>query len=82
MTPNDIEVLIHCYCRTGVHPRIDAPAVEECIKDFLSNELIEKVADNEYRTTLRGVSHITQLCDLKLPILKWTNEQGEIIQVD
>ena len=54
MTPNDIEVLLHCHVSPRVHPRADAPAVREALRRLEDNMLIEKREHDYYHTTSRG----------------------------
>ncbi len=80
MTPNDIEVLIHCHCVPAIHPRIDAPAVAGAIRMLELHGLIEKHGGEEfYRTTDRGVAHMKQLCSISYPIKKWFDANGNVI---
>lgn len=81
MTPNDIEVLIHCHTVPSVHPRITAPAVREALKTFVIENMIYKVKGHEYyTTTLRGRVHISQLCNLEFPQQAWVGSDGKIIE--
>ena len=81
MTPNAIEILIHCYCTPEPHPRQHAPAVAEELEHMELNGLIEKIDDrtNAYRTTERGNAHIQQLCQLAWPVKAWIGSDGKII---
>lgn len=80
MTPNDIEVLIHCHTSLAPHPRLDAPAVYHAVQSFMSAGLIEVTHEHRvYTTTKRGKAHIIQLCCTKLPVQKWADEHGKII---
>ncbi len=77
MTPNDIEILLHCYYSPEPHPRFNAPAVEEGLQMLLNLELIERFSGDIFVTTERGKSHIRQLCDLPFPIKQRVNYKGE-----
>ena len=80
MTPNDIDVLLHCYTSPEPHPRQDAPAVRESIQWFLTEGLIQPEKDRGvYSTTDRGAAHVRQLCALPWPKPAWVDEQGNII---
>lgn len=72
MTPNDIEVLIHCHTTPTAHPRADAPAVENSIIWMLRDELIkpERDIDGVYATTQRGKALVKMLCETPLPVWK------------
>lgn len=79
MTPNDIEILIHCYVTTTPHPRRDAPAVLEAFKMMAKNGLLVYEGDR-YVTTDRGRAHIAQLCQTPWPTQAWINQDGRIIE--
>ena len=81
MTPNDIEILIHCHCSPVRHPRWHAPAVSESLNSMERNGLIVQVSDGIYKTTDRGRAHLHQLCTLPWPVKKWVDYKGnEIIE--
>ena len=81
MTPNAIEILIHCYCSPTVHPRADAPAVIEELSSLLVNGLIKRnPGEDFYRTTVRGNVHIEQLCGTPWPIASWIDCYGNILK--
>lgn len=68
MTPNDIEVLIHCHVSPTVHPRHEAPAVKRSILWMLDKEIIKQCSyANQYRTTGKGKALIKMLCDTPIP---------------
>lgn len=81
MTPNDIEVLIHCYVTPAPHPRRSAPAVHDAIDMLLREGLIYETNEGCYGTTERGAAHITQLCDTPFPKQVWVDEHGRVIDV-
>ncbi len=83
MTPNDIEVLLHCYCCPSEHPRIDAPAVQEAITVFLELELITECSNaNIYVTTDKGKAHVKQLCNLPLPTMRFVDKNNDVIDFE
>jgi hypothetical protein len=85
MTPNGIEILIHCHCCPAPHPRIDAPAVREEIRSFLANGLVEaspELGPDIYTTTGRGKAHIAQLCNTAWPRQGWVTERGDVIDMN
>ena len=84
MTPNAIEVLIHCHVCPLPHPRCDAPAVFEELQSMFRNGLIEPIPDSPgcYRTTARGRAHIQQLCETTWPVQAWIGADGNRIDVD
>lgn len=71
MSPNDIEVLLHCHCTPGPHQRLDAPAVLDAVTRFLDAGLIERVAPSEYRTTEGGRVLVEALCAVPWPVRRW-----------
>jgi DNA-binding PadR family transcriptional regulator len=87
MTPNSIEVLIHCHCSPRQHPRFDAPAIKDALSDLEANGLIVKTTsadrnvydDGTYKTTDRGAAHIEQLCQTPYPVELWCTVHGEVI---
>lgn len=79
MTPNDIDVLLHCYVSPVVHPRIEAPAVQQTIARFVEQELIVRVNGSVYKTTPRGEAHVQQLCNLPLPRAVWLDQYDHVI---
>ena len=83
MTPNDLEILIHCHVSPTPHPRIDAPAVVQALDDLVECDLIikHKGCDGVYSTTDRGKAHIEVLCNMSLPEKKWIDPFGRIIKI-
>lgn len=81
MTPNGIEILIHCHVCPLPHPRREAPAVAEELDSFQRNGLIEPLPGNfgGFRTTDRGRAHIEQLCRTAWPIQAWVGADGKLI---
>lgn len=84
MTPNAIEILIHCHSCPMPHPRRGAHAVEEELRSLQENELIEPdpSVPNGYRTTDRGRAHIEQLCSTAWPVQVWVDSNGKPIDID
>jgi len=77
MTPNDIEILIHCYVSPVKHPRFEH--IEAVLQSFESDELVIHVADGVYQTTRKGEAHVRQLCSLPIPELKFIRYDGKEI---
>lgn len=83
MTPNDIEILIHCHVCQLVHPRISAPAVSESITQFCIDGILA-VADERsgtFKTTDKGNALMRSLCDTPYPEQAWIDQTGKIIKV-
>jgi hypothetical protein len=78
MTPNDIEILIHCYVSLEKHPR--AEYNRGVFDSFVENGLVSHVKDGIYRTTEKGVAHIQQLCNLPLPTKQFIGYDGKVIK--
>lgn len=82
MTPNDIEILIHCHVSGSKHPRLEAPAVKESILAFLNDGMISELDEiGFYGTTDKGKAHIAQLCSLPLPKLQFVRFDGVVLNV-
>ena len=69
MTPNDIQVLLHCYCSPEPHPRLAAPAVSEAVNAFIKSGILAKHDTDElrYKPTAKGEALIQMLCKTPLP---------------
>lgn len=80
MTPNAIEILIHCHVSPTPHPRKSAPAVADELRSLEANGLIEPLEAGAYRTTARGAAHIEQLCQTPWPVLAWLDAHGNPIR--
>ncbi len=81
MTPNDIEILLHCHTTPGVHPRIDAPYVRSAIDMFVSNGIIEQREGDGYSTTSKGRALVEVLCSTPFPIEAWVDSNGKVIEI-
>jgi len=81
MSPSDIEVLIHYHCCPAVHPRDDAPAVQEATQEFLMDGIIMHDAKSKsgYRTTERGRALLAAICATPLPTEAWVDDNGKVI---
>lgn len=80
MTPNDIEILIHCHVSPTPHPRL---AQNKAVFDSLErNGLIRYHANSigVYVTTARGAAHINQLCSTPWPKQAWIDSNGRVIE--
>ena len=84
MTPNAIEILLHCHVCPLPHPLRDAPAVAEELASFLANRLIEDEPGSPgcYRTTLRGRLHVQQLCNTPWPVSVFIGADGTVLELD
>jgi len=80
MTPNDIEILIHCHVSPTIHPRAGATGVKAALRSMERNGLIEELDGFRYTTTSRGKAHIEQMCRLKWPVEAWVGADGKIIE--
>ena len=50
-SPNEIEVLIHCHCTPGPHPRAHAPAVQYALNKLAECGAIEGAVGPKDLTT-------------------------------
>jgi predicted transcriptional regulator len=84
MTPNAIEILLHCHVCSLPHPRRDAPAVWNELQSFLANGLIEEEPGSPggYGTTLRGRLHVQQLCNTAWPVSVFMGADGKVMELD
>jgi len=82
MTPNEIEILIHCHVSSLPHPRADVPAVKEALDALVENDLIVQHSgtDGVYSTTDRGKAHMQVLCSMPLPEKIWVVPFGKNIK--
>jgi len=79
MTPNDIEILIHCHVSPAPHPRYEY--ITDVIRQLLTSDLIQHGDEpNSFRTTERGAAHVEQLCDTPWPVQAWVRADGEVIK--
>ena len=72
MTPNDIDVLMHCYTTPGKHDRFDTPAVKESIEMLLHLGAIRPCTEytDAYRVTEMGKKWAISICNVPPPINK------------
>lgn len=66
MTPSRLEVLLHCYVNPCVHPRMDAPAVQEDIRVLKSHGLIRPY-DRTFEVTEKGEFYVKHLLSIPFP---------------
>lgn len=79
-TPNDIEILIHCYTCPAPHPRIEAGAVQETIKRFVSDGIIEQCGEEFYHTTEKGKAWLESILQVPYPTRAWVDKDNNIIE--
>lgn len=78
MTPNDIEILIHCYVSPVEHPRYEHN--KKVFESFIANGLIADRGDGIYMTTDKGAAHVEQLCSIPFPVKQFIGYDGKIIK--
>jgi hypothetical protein len=81
-TPNNVNVLLHCYYSSEPHPRRDAPAVKECLDTFLEEGVIERDTESEkniFRTTALGDAWVEAICKTQKPKQVFLDEGGAIL---
>ena len=81
MTPNDIDVLIHCHTSGTVHPRYHAPAVHGSIASFVEDGILVHYEGNQYRTTGKGQALMAMLCSTPYPVEAWVDANGKVIEL-
>ena len=82
MTPNDVEILLHCHSCPVPHPRADAPAVAEALKKFeMLGAIVNGVGHLEgvYNTTDLGKAWVSAICNVPLPRIVFLGTDGEPI---
>lgn len=66
-TPNNIEVLLHCYTQSfEPHPRHDAEAVLSALDLFIYSGLIYKTGEKLYCVTPKGAKVVEALCEVQI----------------
>ncbi len=78
-TPNNIEVLLHCYVSPNPHPRVRAASVQESLNAFLEIGAIEPSGGETYRTTPLGDAWVKALCNVPIPRAAFVDESGKIL---
>lgn len=70
LTPNHLEVLIHCHVSPSPHPRRFAPAVDQAIAHFLEHGMVRP--DNHekdvFHSTEKGKVWLQYLLDVPFPV--------------
>lgn len=65
---SNIELLIHCHVSAAVHPRIDAPAIQEGVAFLLRHDMIRETAEPQcYGSTLKGAFYLRHLMHTPFP---------------
>jgi len=81
-TPNNIEVLLWCHCRVGLHERIEAPAVHDTLMEFLQMGAIEREVgepEHHFTTTPLGRAWVQALCNVPPPKSVFVDESGRAL---
>ena len=74
MSPNDLEVLIHCYVSPNVHPRTGAPAVDEAIHKFLKDGIFCTTEEKYvYRVSSKGQAWLNMILSTPYPQERWVD---------
>ena len=68
-TPNNLDILLHYYCSTEPHPRLNAPAVKEGLTYLQANGLIDR-ADFP-KVTDKGIAYLDHLLKVPFPVQRW-----------
>ncbi len=81
LTPNDLEILIHCHVSPTLHPNINAPAVRETIDRFVKDGIIESSYEGGYyNTTEKGKAWLTIILQTPHPREAWVDNVGRVIK--
>lgn len=78
-TPNNIEVLLHYYRCPCPHPRVNAPAVQQVIQEFLEMGVLQFVNVDVYRTTELGDAWVQALCNTPPPRTVFVDAAGNVL---
>ena len=81
LSPEDIEVLIWCYCRNARHEPLNA-SVRKSIEMFRDCDMITVVTEDIFRTTSKGTAMIKELCNTSEPELLWGYQMKEYNEED
>jgi len=73
MSPNDIEILIHCHTSPIRHPRHNAPAVIQALDDFVEMGVISPAQNS-------GTYAV--LCNTPCPQTAYVDQAGQVIVFD
>ena len=81
MTPNDLEILIHCNCFAEVHPRSHTPAVKGSITQFVFDGILERRPEylclDIYKLTEKGRAWFEMILETPYPTLVWVDSRGK-----
>ena len=82
MTPFELDILLHYYCRMDEHivVRANPPIWPETRDRFIAEGLLEVIpaeerTDRTYRLAERGTVFLDALTDVPLPVKKWVMER-------
>lgn len=67
-TPNNLDVLMHCFVTAEPHPRRDAPAVIEAFRYLRDEGLISIKHGEQPRVTEKGNFYIEHLLAQPFPV--------------
>ena len=79
-SPNNIEVLLHCYTSPSPHPRAHAPSVKDALKAFENCGVIEPgEEEGVFVTRPLGNAWVRALCLTAIPRSAFIDENGKLI---
>lgn len=82
-SPNNIDVLLHCYSQKGPHPRLEALAVQDSIMEFISMGVVEVLKREKegtiYKTTPLGDAWVQALCNVPPPRMAFIDQNGAVL---
>jgi hypothetical protein len=81
LTPNELEILIHCHTTPTAHPRHDAPAVQEALAWFMEDGIIKPTDTcRVFTTTNKGRAWLSDILATPMPRQAWINSSGKVIE--
>ena len=73
MTPLEIDMMLHFYCRADSYPWRGAPAEQAALQRFREEGLVvEPLNVDKVKLTDRGRAYVNFLMDMPLPVAKWS----------
>jgi hypothetical protein len=86
-SPANIEILLHCHVSPEPIPNLEAPAIAETVRDFISIGAIEPnrqegdESPRRYKTTALGRAWVQALCSVPPPAVVFLDQTGKEIKI-
>ncbi len=75
LPPNHLDVFMHYYVSTEIHPRFHSQAVQEALSFFVTNEMLDYddngVAGIGYSLTEKGLFWLNAVLSVPLPVTSY-----------